>query len=342
MKRTLTLATVTLIGLAVALAFSLTLLAPEPAGPSPDLSAAQQQVPSSAPSAAAGDREYPSTLIGSDAAAIPKQRPASLEGTDVPSGWGQTDANGSLVPTPQLRQLFEYYLAALGEETLTELLARIQSALSALPEPARSEATHILGAYIDYKLELGDLEAASGEVATLNPDAMTQQLAEIRSLRRQWLDAETADAFFAMEEAVDDFQLAQMRIRADQSLSDEARAEQLLAAEQALPPPIREARQQTRKFSEYQQVRAQLSDDPEALQAWRKDAFGAEAAGRLAQVEADQQEWDQRWQSYQQQRAELESLGLAGPEREAAIRRLREQFFSGPERYRAEALDSIQ
>ena len=348
MKRTLTLATVILIGLAVALAFLLTVMTPEKTGPSQDSPAAQQHALTAAPSASAEDLdypstlEYPSTLIGSGNAAIPEQLPASLEGTDVPDGWGRTDANGSLVPTPQLRQLFEHYLAALGEETLAELLARIQSTLSALPEPARSEATQILGAYLDYKLELGELEAASGNVATLNPDAMAQQFAEVRSLRRQWLNAETADAFFAMEEAVDDFQLAQMRIRADQSLSDEARTEQLQEAEQTLPPPIREAREQTRKFSEYQQVRAQLSDDPEALQAWREDAFGAEAAGRLAQVEADQQEWDERWQAYQQQRSQLETVGLAGPEREAVIRRLREQFFTGPERNRAEALDSIQ
>ena len=189
---------------------------------------------------------------------------------------------------------------------------------------------------------MGELEAASGEVAGLNSDAMTQQFAQIRALRRQWLDAETVDAFFVMEEAVDDFQLAQMRIRADQSLSDAARKEQLQKAEQTLPSPIREAREQTRKFSEYQQARVKLNDDPEALQAWREDAFGAEAAERLAQVEADQQEWDQRWRAYQQQRSQLESLGLAGPEREAATRRLREQFFTGPERYRAEALDSIQ
>jgi lipase chaperone LimK len=214
--------------------------------------------------------------------------------------------------------------------------------LSTLEEPARSEAIEILGAYLDYKLELGELETASGEVAGLNPDAMAQQLSQIRSLRRQWLDADTATAFFAMEEAVDEFQLAQMRIRANDSLSDDARAARLQEAEQALPAPIREARQQTRKFSDYQQMRQALSDDPEALQAWRRNAFGEEAARRLAKVEAEQQAWDQNWEAYQQEKTELEKLGLAGPERKAALTRLREQFFEGPERYRAQALDSLQ
>lgn len=344
MQRILTLATVVLIGVAAALGFFLTARGPDagqsasdPVGPV----VAGQNLPDSGLRGQSGSRNYPSRLIASDSVALPQQLPASLEGTDVPGGWDITDANGSLVPTPALRQLFEHYLAALGEETLAQLIARIESALSDLPEPARSEAIATLGAYLDYKLELGELEAGSAEIATLGPDHMARQFAEIRSLRRRWLGADTADAFFAVEEAVDDFQLAQRRIRADDSLSDEARTARLQEAEQSLPPPIREARQQTRKFSEYQQVREQLSDDPQALQAWREQAFGAEAAGRLAQVEVDQQAWDERWKAYEQEKAELEKLGLAGPEREAAVQRLRARHFDGPEKYRAEALDSL-
>lgn len=341
MNRTLKLATVVLIALAAALAGSLMFLGPEPAADASSVSPAAPGGADSIRSDSEQHRTYPSSLTAADTTQVPDQLPASLEGTDVPAGWDRMDASGSLISTPELRQLFEHYLAALGEESLAQLVGRIQNTLAVLPEPARSEATEILGAYLDYKLELGDLESASGGVASLDPDTMARHFAEIRALRRHWLDAETASAFFAMEEAVDDFQLAQRRIRADDSLSDEARAEQLQAAEQALPPPIREARQQTRRFSEYQQVRQQLGDDPEALQAWRENAFGGEAAARLAQVEADEQDWDDRWQAYQQDRAELETLGLAGPEREDAIRRLRERYFEGPERYRAEALDSM-
>lgn len=342
MNRTLTLATVTLIGLAVALAFSLTLLTPDSGNSSSDMLAAKNAVLPPDEVSQNKNREYPSRLLMVASVTIPEQLPASLRGTDVPSGWDKTDATGALVPTPQLRQLFEHYLAALGEETLAQLVARLEVTLSTLEEPARSEAVEILGAYLDYKLELGELETASGEAVSLNPDAMARQLSQIRALRRQWLNAETADAFFAMEEAVDDFQLAQMRIRANESLSDEARTARLREAEQSLPVPIREARQQTRKFSDYQQMQQELNDDPEALQAWRTDAFGEEAAHRLAQVEAEQKVWDENWKAYQQEKAELEKLGLAGPEREAALTRLREQFFDGPEIYRAEALDSIQ
>ncbi|WP_150911380.1 lipase secretion chaperone [Marinobacter halotolerans] len=344
MKRALTLATVALFGLAAAIALTLVFSASGPSPGSPSGS------PDGASLAGSADDttdvrptdEYPSRLLASESVEIPQQLPDSLSGTSVPRGWDQTDVNGELVPTPQLRQLFEHYLAALGEETLEQLIARIERALSILHEPARSQAINILGSYLDYKLELGELESAAGEVASMSPDAMASQLARIRALRRQWMDTETTQAFFALEEAVDQYQLARLRIRADESLSAKAREQQLREAEQALPAPVREARQRTRKFSEYEQVQQALADDPQALQAWRVDAFGMEAAERLAQVEADQQAWGQRWQAYRQAKAELEKLGLAGPEREAAINRLRQQHFTGAEIYRAEALDSIQ
>lgn len=286
---------------------------------------------------------YPSKLMTQPSVELPEDMPASLEGTEVPEGWAQTDANGSLVPTPHLRRLFEYYLAALGEETLAQLVTRIERSLAQLPEPARTEAMVTLGQYLDYKLELGQLEASvSTQSGSLSPEAMARQLSEVRALRRRWLDAKTAEAFFASEEAVDDFQLAQLRIQSDDSLTDEERASRLREAEQILPEPIREARQETRKFSEYQQQRQALADDPEALANLRRQTFGEEAARRVAEAEQEQQEWDARWQEYQAERARLENQGLAGPELESAITRLRESYFDGSERIRAEALDSIR
>ncbi len=87
-------------------------------------------------------RGVPSTLVGETAVAVPDTMPASLAGTSVPGGWAETDANGSLVPTPQLRQLFEYYLAALGEETLPQLVARIEQALARLKSRPDQSSRH--------------------------------------------------------------------------------------------------------------------------------------------------------------------------------------------------------
>ena len=262
--------------------------------------------------------------------------PASLRGTEPPAGWGLLDANGDLVPTAELRALFEYYLAALGEESLGQLVARIKSALADLPEPARSQAGETLARYLDYKLAVGDLEASA---TTGEPETWLQQL---RDLRRSHLGGATAEAFFAADEAVDRFQLERRRILADASLNDEQRKNLLARAEAALPDGLRQARAQASRFENYHQARAALADDPAALQAYRESEFGAEAAEALARVEREQADWDRRWQAYRSAVTQLESAGLAAPEREAAIQRLRDEHFQGAEKVRAEALDSLQ
>lgn len=268
--------------------------------------------------------------------------PASLNGTSPPKGWARVDSNGNLIPTSSLRQLFEYYLSALGEESLRQLVARIEQELATLDEPAHSEALNILGSYLDYKLALGDLESSYGQGAADSLLETRRRMQEIHALRRAWLDADTAEAFFAHEEAVDRFQLEQRRIAGDESLTDEQRSRAVAAAEQDLPAPVRRAREETRHFEEYELARQELAGDPEALKAWREDAFGTEISQRLAEVEARQRDWDQRWRAYRQERRELDSAGLAGPEREAAIEDLRSRYFSGSERKRAQALDSLR
>lgn len=252
------------------------------------------------------------------------------------------DSNGNLIPTPSLRQLFEYYLSAMGEESPQLLVARIEKELGRLGEPARSEALNILGNYLDYKLALGDLEASYSRGPGGGLRETERRMQEIQGLRRTWLDADTADAFFAREEAVDRFQLELRRIAGDDTLTEEQRAQALSDAERALPAPLRRAREDTRRFAEYEQVRQDLADNPEALKAWREDAFGSEMSQQLAKVEARQKAWEQRWQAYRAERQALERAGLAGPEREAAIDALRDRYFTGPERVRAKALDSLQ
>lgn len=292
---------------------------------------------------ASARQKPPSELVdGSTQLNIPDGPPPSLMGTSEPSGWAKTDRLGNLIPTGELRQLFEYYLSALGEETLPQLVARIRLALSALEEPARGQALDTLGRYLDYKLALADLEAAYGDVSTSGTNEIERRMAEIHALRRTWMDAETAEAFFADDEAIDRHQLKKRSISRDKGLTEQQREDALAEAEMALPEPVRQARQETRKFSRYEQAREALANDPEALRAWRQKEFGVEAADRLERLDVKQKDWDGRWQTYAKERDALEASGLAEPERKESLSRLREKYFSEAERIRAKALDSVQ
>ncbi|WP_165495656.1 lipase secretion chaperone [Marinobacter halodurans] len=277
-------------------------------------------------------------------AAVPDTLPGSLEGTRPPGDWNRVDDAGHLLPTPDLRGLFEYYLAALGEESLDQLVARIRQALQALPEPARSEARQLLGDYLDYKLAVGELEARTGAGADMA--TAENALASIRDLRRKYLGEVAADAFFAREEAVDRYQAARREILARDDLTDAQRIARLQAAEAALPESLRRAREESRKFIDYETQLRALQADPDANQAainrLRETTFGAEVAERLARVEAAQADWDRRWSDYRADLARLDAAGLAGPEQKDAVQRLRDRYFSDQEQIRVQALDSIQ
>lgn len=328
--------------IAVVLAFRLMISGP------PDTAARATPASTTAGSASVSpgampEQTAPSVLVAQseEGVVVPDHLPPSLLGTSVPSGWARVDRLGNLIPTAELRQMFEYFLSALGEESLPQLVRRIRTSLAALEQPARDQALATLGAYLDYKLAVSDLESAYNNAGPLTASEMQRRMEEIHALRRTWLDAETADAFFATDEAVDRFQLEKRRI-ANAGMTPEARAAALEAAEAALPEPIRQARQETRRFAEYARVREQLAGDPEALQAWRRQAFGADNAARLADLEAQQRAWDRRWQAYSHERDALLSSGLAGPDLDAAMERLRARHFSETEQIRARALDSIR
>ncbi|WP_166266593.1 lipase secretion chaperone [Marinobacter caseinilyticus] len=336
----------TLLLLAVlALAAAMSLVWMEPAGnvPStPASPAASQREDTSA--VGLSDAQKPSDLVfGAKPPTVSPQLPASLSGTTVPTGWRVVDEHGNLIATAELRAMFEYYLSALGEESLPQLIVRIEQALQSLAEPARGQARETLAAYLDYKLAVSELEASYGAMdLELSHDQLVQRMREVQGLRRAYLDGPTVDAFFGADEAVDRFQLARMAINQNQSLSPEQRAERLAQAEAGLPESMRAARQQSRQFEQYQQAQQALADDPAALRRYRESTFGVENAEKLAQVEREQLAWKARWSAYRDDVQSLRAAGLAEPEWRAAIDRLRAQYFDGPERARAEALDSIQ
>lgn len=287
--------------------------------------------------------DKPSQLVPAVAGlVVPAELPASLDGTSVPQGWARVDSAGNLIPTAQLRTLFEYYLSALGEETLPQLVARIRQALAVLVEPARQQAMEVLAGYLDYKLAVSDLEASYQGQGATGAAELARRMGEVQALRRSFLDDRTATAFFAADEAVDEFQVARLRIREDSNLTADEQAAAIARAEQALPAPLREARQATRRFADYERVKATLADDPEALRRYRETEFGEAAARRLEQAEAEREDWGRRWQAYSDERSRLQASGLAAPELAAGIERLRASYFHGAELARAEALDSIR
>ena len=256
--------------------------------------------------------------------------PASLEGTS-PDGGVETDGFGHLRPSRELRQLFDYYLSASGEEPRRRINARIIAALrERLPSPAADEALSVLHHYLAYRRA----------VRRVPPDLGTAHDVRVRILGR-----DVAEAFFAVDEAAASFLLARRAVATDPDLAPAERDARLAALEARLPEPVRawraEAVTPLQLMHEEEALRASGGSDAD-IRALRERMVGADAADRLAALDQDRAAWQARVDEYRADRRAIDenrSLDAAG--RAAARDELRASRFSEPEQLRVAALDRI-
>jgi hypothetical protein len=99
----------------------------------------------------------------------------SLQGIDLNIAL-PLDRNGDLIVGMELKDLFELYLSAKDEESLDDILLRIQNALSQqLTSPALEQGYGALKRFIEYKVERVNLEQQQ----------RNDNLSELESLRQK-------------------------------------------------------------------------------------------------------------------------------------------------------------
>lgn len=125
-----------------------------------------------------------------------------LRGTALDGGWGQ-DAQGRVRPSRALRQRFDHVLQLAGQvptARITDWLTRRAQAELAPQDVAT--VLQVWQAYLALLAAPGRAGAlATGSWAAPTATGWAAALAERRQLRRQWLGAAWADAFYAEEEA---------------------------------------------------------------------------------------------------------------------------------------------
>lgn len=261
--------------------------------------------------------------------------PASFKGTEV-DGQFQLDAAGNLIISPELRQLFDYFLSAIGEEPLKQSIERLRRHIAAqLPEPAQAQALAVLNQYLNYKRQLLDLEATYSRTTDIS--ALRQRLSAVQALRARVLEPAVHQAFFAPDEAYDRFSLERLAIQADSALDSEAKGRAIDQLRVELPGDLQELL--------VPQLQSELREQTVALQAQGADAqqirqlrqqlVGSEAAARLEALDRQRAQWQQRVAVYQQERQRIEATrGLDDVERRSAIEQLEAEQFDEGERLR--------
>lgn len=233
--------------------------------------------------------------------------------------------NGRLLINRSLRRWMDFYLSAVGEKSLEDIVAYMESRMRSIPAPANAEALEILGSYLSYRRDIDDYdEITARKIQGSDLASLNARMEWITQVRRLHFSDDVVAAFFADEEALDRFTLKRMAL-----VQSGASGEELAAADEALPTTLKMKREQSGMAAQLQALRQEAGDDPVLLQTLREEQFGADAAARLALLDQTRQLWHQKLDHYQ-------SLIDAGAD-EARLTAYRAENFSSAESARLDA-----
>lgn len=233
---------------------------------------------------------------------------SSLRGTALDGDWG-IDAHGQLQPSRALRRRFDQLLTTQGEVSHEELGAWLRA--KATKEVGASAAQAIMQIWDKYlRLEGQEYRYA---VRLDQPDSLRAALQERQIKRREMLGVVWAEAFYAEEEALFTQTLTSRQTQATESVTSASSAP---AAYAALP-------------------------HLNAAQAYalRSAQFGTAAADRLAELDAQEAQWQIRLaQARAQWVASSKTAHWSQVQQQAHFAQWLEDHFDERERVRVRAL----
>ncbi|MFT0624490.1 lipase secretion chaperone [Ectopseudomonas guguanensis] len=268
--------------------------------------------------------------------------PGSFVGTEV-DGSFRVDAAGNLIVSEDIRRIFDYFLASIGEESLDASVSRLRSYIdSQLQEPARARARALLEQYLSYKRELILLERDLPQMANL--DALRQRESAVRALRARLFDSETHQAFFAREEGYNRFTLERLAIQHDARMSADEKGLAVDRLRASLPEEMQDmVLPQLQQELRHNTARLQAEGASAAqIRQMRQQLVGAEATTRLEALDSQREQWQKRLEDYLAAKAKIQATeGLSSSDKRAAIEALATERFDERERLRLDAAEQV-
>lgn len=285
-------------------------------------------------SADAGVAGDPPAAIGTPSSAFAIDA-SSLRGTEVDGGVS-FDANGRVVPGPDLRRLFDYYLSLIGERDPSQIRRLLADHL--LGRYGANHAQSVLSLfdrYLAYQQRLAETKIGD----TADPP---ERLANAMALRRELLGDEMATAFFAEEEALAALTLERMAIAGDASLTADRKSELLIELDRREGHTARAEADTASTVADQERRFAQAGASASQRAAEREALWGKPAAERLARLDEERARWDTRIEQYLFARSRIDADRRLSPAARAqALATLRARHFDAAEQRRVASLEAI-
>lgn len=262
-------------------------------------------------------------------AALPPPRADSLRGSSV-DGAVNFDARGSPLADRDLRRLFDYFLARLGERDIdairNDVWAHVRDVLQ-LDASAQARVLAWFDAYVVVARMSAELLRSGDPVA----DA-----ARLRELHRARLGDELARAWFGDDDDYAAYTAARLALEHDARLDAAQKSQRRAELDATLDPRQRD---DLRASTDFQIAAAQsraldaAGADTAARFADRAALWGEDAAARLALLDQAEASWNARAAGYARARAGvLGDATLAPTARAARLRELLADFSEAEQR----------
>ena len=200
--------------------------------------------------------------------------------------------------------------------------------------------------FSDIEKRYGNLQLQASKSGELDLNAIAQQKQEVARLRQQYFDKTTIEAFFGAEDNYDDYSIEMVRINQNEQMSEA----QKQAARQdyvsrlpdgAIKTNILQQANLNELMIRTERMKA-AGASPEALYNMRRELVGAPAAERLAQVDQEDADFDQRFQQLQSQKQQILAQTTDKAKAQTQITQLEKQLFNDAERKRLTGYAALQ
>lgn len=260
----------------------------------------------------------------------------SLQGTDI-DGALEADASGHLILGLEVRDFFDYFLNTVGEVSPETAIGQIQQmALEHLPETAAREAMALLDQYLAYKqasltVMQTELDPSRQHDPAYQLTALGQALAQLKGLRQDTFEPEARHAFFGMEEAYSEYTLATLAVQQRPDLTDEGKQALLNWHRNQLPESLRNTEQRlhdTTLAHQQRVIAVESAPSPEAAGQRLSDlGLDRESVAGVVGYLQQRQDFDQRFQNFDQALQSGTSAGLVDAEQQQHREQLLQQHF---------------
>lgn len=252
----------------------------------------------------------------------------------------RVDDDGHLIIDRDLRHWIDFHLSAIGELSLIEIKHLMKQQILLLPMPGREQATNLLANYLGYKEALASYEDQFKQlVGNDHLENLQQRHDWQKRLRREALSNEAVEAFWQLDELVDDYALEQLVINGSNSTEEEKRS-QLERLETALPEELKQFRRDLYVASNLQETIAasrEQGESNEVIRQQRIEQVGIEATDRLEALEIKQNLWQQRIVAYANEMKAVSAIeGISAQDKQDQIKQYQDNHFDEKEQLRLE------